>query len=331
MIFLSLDYNFGIRLCKRSNDETVIMFNARNELDQSRFSDDLAESIAEMDEMESIRAHNIVNTIHSKYQDRLKRHTMMHSQSEGSSLAPFAGVSSVSTTSTSSLSSASSSMSTSAATKTLNNQGYQQRTDEQQAKAPSDASSNTCDMIRNISGKAKYEQLALNNDINTENKQSKDLTDDIIINHDLKSIAKESTKIAKQSSKVKFSSMMNLSSYDVSLGDASDVPCTGEHSSKCLQIVAERQHREKQQHHHLDRQTLVVTKSNLAQRLKPNLSCMFRCPSPNTDSNANEIGTKQKQKKSSSNGLGRRGSTSSTHSLDSGLFLSRDISPNQSN
>lgn len=54
------------------------MFNARNELDQSRFVDDLGESIAEMDEMETIRAHNIIETIHLKYLDRLRRHSMMH-------------------------------------------------------------------------------------------------------------------------------------------------------------------------------------------------------------------------------------------------------------
>lgn len=57
------------------------MFNARNELDQSRFVDDLGESIAEMDEMESIKVNNISETIHFKYLERLKRHAMMHSGS----------------------------------------------------------------------------------------------------------------------------------------------------------------------------------------------------------------------------------------------------------
>lgn len=74
----SAHYSFGIVLRRRSNNETVIMFNARNELDQGRFVDDLNESIAEMDEMEHIRAHNIVESIHLKQLDRLRRHTLMH-------------------------------------------------------------------------------------------------------------------------------------------------------------------------------------------------------------------------------------------------------------
>lgn len=55
------------------------MFNARNELDQSRFVDDLTESIAEMDEMEMIKTNNIIETIHFRFSDRLKRHSNMHS------------------------------------------------------------------------------------------------------------------------------------------------------------------------------------------------------------------------------------------------------------
>lgn len=85
------------------------MFNARNELDQSRFSDDLGESIAEMDEMESIRAHNIVDSIHSKYQERLKRHNLMHNDPKDGSAAtlvvPHGGsVASSSSSTTSSIS-----------------------------------------------------------------------------------------------------------------------------------------------------------------------------------------------------------------------------------
>lgn len=55
------------------------MFNARNELDQSRFVDDLTESIAEMDEMEMIKTNNIIETIHFRFSERLKRHSNMHS------------------------------------------------------------------------------------------------------------------------------------------------------------------------------------------------------------------------------------------------------------
>lgn len=85
---MNADYNFGIRLCQRSNDETLIMFNARNELDQSSFVNDLTESIAEMDEMESIRAHNIIETIHFKHQERLRRHAMMHNSNENVNQQP---------------------------------------------------------------------------------------------------------------------------------------------------------------------------------------------------------------------------------------------------
>lgn len=58
------------------------MFNAKNDVDRGRFVDDLSESIAEMDEMESIKAHNVIETIHFKYQDRLSRHAMMHNTTD---------------------------------------------------------------------------------------------------------------------------------------------------------------------------------------------------------------------------------------------------------
>lgn len=78
------DYNYGIRLCNRTKDETIIMFNAHNELDQSRFVEDLSESIAETDEMDIIRSQNIIETIHLKHLERLKRHAMSHSEDKGS-------------------------------------------------------------------------------------------------------------------------------------------------------------------------------------------------------------------------------------------------------
>lgn len=90
-LFQSAHYNFGIKLSHRSNDtSSLVMFNARNELDRSRFVDDLNESIAEMDEMEVIRTHNIVETIHFKQQDRLRRHALMH-KPNGSELKVVAG------------------------------------------------------------------------------------------------------------------------------------------------------------------------------------------------------------------------------------------------
>lgn len=79
-LFQSAHYSYGIKLCQRSNDQTLIMFNARNELDRSRFVDDLNESMAEMDEMELIKTHNVVETIHFKQLERLRRHAMMHDE-----------------------------------------------------------------------------------------------------------------------------------------------------------------------------------------------------------------------------------------------------------
>lgn len=60
------------------------MFNAHNELDQSRFVEDLSESIAETDEMDLIRSQNIIETIHLKHLERLKRHAMLHTDDKGS-------------------------------------------------------------------------------------------------------------------------------------------------------------------------------------------------------------------------------------------------------
>jgi len=49
------DYPFGIRLWQRVDGRTLIMFNARNDHDRSKFCEDLREAILEMDEMESLR------------------------------------------------------------------------------------------------------------------------------------------------------------------------------------------------------------------------------------------------------------------------------------
>lgn len=73
-----VDYGYGIRLCQKSTNETVIMFNARNELDQSRFADDLSESIAEMDEMMAIKSRNIVEILHFKFTEKIYQHSLMH-------------------------------------------------------------------------------------------------------------------------------------------------------------------------------------------------------------------------------------------------------------
>lgn len=49
------NYPFCIRLSQKVDGKVLATFNARNEHDRCKFADDLRESIAEMDEMESIR------------------------------------------------------------------------------------------------------------------------------------------------------------------------------------------------------------------------------------------------------------------------------------
>ncbi|KAG9509205.1 Cyclin-dependent kinase 16, partial [Fragariocoptes setiger] len=62
-LFQSQYYAFGIRLAHRVDQSCLIMFNARNEHDRSRFVDDLNESIAETDEMESIRLKDLCDRL----------------------------------------------------------------------------------------------------------------------------------------------------------------------------------------------------------------------------------------------------------------------------
>lgn len=52
---LFIDYPFCIRLSQKVDGKVLATFNARNEHDRCKFADDLRESIAEMDEMETIR------------------------------------------------------------------------------------------------------------------------------------------------------------------------------------------------------------------------------------------------------------------------------------
>lgn len=53
--FYNANYQYGIRIMRRAGQTLVALFNARNDLDQQRFYDDLQESILEMDEMEQLR------------------------------------------------------------------------------------------------------------------------------------------------------------------------------------------------------------------------------------------------------------------------------------
>jgi len=49
------DYQFGIQLMQRVDNQALITFNARNDHDRTKFVEDIRESIMEMDEMENIR------------------------------------------------------------------------------------------------------------------------------------------------------------------------------------------------------------------------------------------------------------------------------------
>ena len=54
-LFETQFHRFGIEIRRRIDDRRLLCFNARNQLDQKRFAEDLKESIAETDEMESLR------------------------------------------------------------------------------------------------------------------------------------------------------------------------------------------------------------------------------------------------------------------------------------
>ncbi|TRY74504.1 hypothetical protein TCAL_01663 [Tigriopus californicus] len=54
-MFQTQFYPFGIKIAQKWDGKTILMLNARNEHDRSKFVEDLKESIAEMDELETIR------------------------------------------------------------------------------------------------------------------------------------------------------------------------------------------------------------------------------------------------------------------------------------
>lgn len=231
------------------------MFNARNELDQSRFVDDLGESIAEMDEMESIKVHNISDTIHFKYLERLKRHAMIHS-GQNENILPLQ-------------------------TTVLVN-------DNHQVSNKMLSMINSCDITNNNNNNNKKKQQQQQPFRNADNKQN-----DFSSNHKTTSIVGESCGI-----KTKFSSMLNLSSSsngdnNIKGGDICKPP-KGLRLNKSFvnqpqQIISEQQP--------------VVSNYQTA----------------NASSGSTTADAQQ-----------RKCSTSSVYSLDSGLFLSRDVSPNQS-
>ena len=54
-LFETQFYPFGIRIAQKWDRKTILVLNARNEHDRSKFVEDLRESVAEMDEMEALR------------------------------------------------------------------------------------------------------------------------------------------------------------------------------------------------------------------------------------------------------------------------------------
>ena len=55
LVFSTVYYPNGVRITRRVDNKLIACFNARNDLDQQRFVDDLQEAINEMDEMEQLR------------------------------------------------------------------------------------------------------------------------------------------------------------------------------------------------------------------------------------------------------------------------------------
>ena len=55
LVFSTPYYPNGIRISRRVDNKIMSCFNARNDLDQQRFVDDLQEAINEMDDMEQLR------------------------------------------------------------------------------------------------------------------------------------------------------------------------------------------------------------------------------------------------------------------------------------
>lgn len=223
------------------------MFNARNELDQSRFVDDLGESIAEMDEMETIKAHNIIETIHFKYMERLRRHVVLHSTPTSASA-------------------------TTIVTGSFNENGFSDSTKRNNNKIA--GMMNCCD-TRSMNFK--------------QNADSEDVKQDTATTSDGKN------------SKAKFSSMLNLSS--VCVETKRDSLCNANGNTTAADTATDKQ----------------------SKGLRHNLSYGQQLAVRNAERpNSVQVAS------ASNSAIQRRCSTSSVHSLDSGLFLSRDVSPNQS-
>lgn len=231
------------------------MFNARNELDQSRFVDDLGESIAEMDEMETIKTHNIIETIHFKHQERLRRHAMMH-------------------------------------TTPTNNTPVNSVTGQ----------TNNIECGVSESNQHLNNNRVLNTVTSCDNRSINNYKQ-IVVDEDVDPV---STSTPGRGSKAKFSSMLNLSSACLdrkSDGTSISADNSSTHSGPSIQ-----------------QNKFMRQNQSVGQQLSDhNVDLPGECPpAPPPAPTA------------SGSAIHRRCSASSVHSLDSGLFLSRDVSPNQS-
>lgn len=56
-VYIYIDYQYGVRLVRKinMNENNLIIFNARNEHDRTKFCEDLKEAILEINEMEGLR------------------------------------------------------------------------------------------------------------------------------------------------------------------------------------------------------------------------------------------------------------------------------------
>lgn len=82
-MFQTQFYPFGIKIAQKWDGKTTLMLNARNEHDRSKFVEDLKESIAEMDELETIRLESeLEKHRHSKISETCDHPISPHRQQQ---------------------------------------------------------------------------------------------------------------------------------------------------------------------------------------------------------------------------------------------------------
>lgn len=271
------------------------MFNARNELDQSRFVDDLSESIAEMDEMQMIKTNNIIETIHFRYSERLKRHSVMHSGNCGNSNNENNHV-----------------------MQTKSNNTVLALDDNQVSKKLSLI--NSCDIRITTNSE---QTSALDSDCKDNYKQimpansSTDTTttpsSNILADHHHNNI-QPSGRDGSHHRAGKFSSMLNLSS--ATTDNKSDI--VKDDGKYYGQNIASSSTKGLRQNQSLAQASLLANDDQSSKGCGDRVLVGFSGSATTTSTTNAPVAAH------------RRCSTSSVHSLDSGLFLSRDVSPNQS-